>query len=559
MKANEIDAKLQADFKLRRTQYGEPIDQIDPILRAIFLTFSGELAELYNSTDDIHLGFLDQLMSGLGIEPRTARPAQTVVRMLPSQTAQVPAGTPLQGQADSGEILPFLTDAGIVVSNARIAAAFSYREEKLQLLGGVDMPDYIRALRPGLDPVPSRLGPHAAIYLAIENLPAGHIGRHGLFLDLSPNATVLRQALRSAVWCLADAEGAFGSVGLLRPKRGNAGVQILDWLESLNDIQNAPEPVIPLPSLPDGFYSGRVFAMPPVEPARQFLCPVPLAMEAAIRKIFGEVASKTFLATRRAWLKIALPPEVGDLQSRLNGISLHAMSASNVECLNQTVSLTEDGASIPVSLDEGGKGYLVAPCSIADVRNVPYLPLFHPSPDRNVGRYSIQGGKITLQPAKNPEGVRDKKADVCLWLTAGKLGNRVGSDKVITPVSPHLARELRVLNPTSASGGTNGEIYPDARARFAAALLSRYRIVTRTDVETAARMFDHRIHMVRVQDPELRRSQNGLQRVVPVVISIPEHVFSGPEEVRVFQDELSQHLQRRALYDTLLTVEIKWS
>src|SRR5229473_1988642 len=94
--ASEIDTKLRDDFRRRLKDFGYPADVTDPILAILFRTFAQQLASLYEETDRIRLVLLDELIANLGIEPRMARPAQTVVRFLIEHGSTIlPAGTEL--------------------------------------------------------------------------------------------------------------------------------------------------------------------------------------------------------------------------------------------------------------------------------------------------------------------------------------------------------------------------------------------------------------------------------------------------------------------------------
>src|SRR5579872_4050834 len=78
--AVEIDKKLRDDFRRRVKDFGITAEVTDPVLAVLFRTFAQQLETLYSETDRIRLALLDELMANLGMEPRMARPAQTLVR-----------------------------------------------------------------------------------------------------------------------------------------------------------------------------------------------------------------------------------------------------------------------------------------------------------------------------------------------------------------------------------------------------------------------------------------------------------------------------------------------
>jgi hypothetical protein len=423
---------------------------------------------------------------------------------------------------------------------------------------GVEMPEALQNARPSLEPVKVNLGPNPAVFLAIDNLPPQHLSRHGFFFELSPDAESIRQALLTETWCLAGAEGDLGAQGILRPRRQNAGVRALEWLISEDAAApEAPSEEIEVPPLPDGFYTGRLFAFPEVPASRRFLCRIPKGMDAAFSRIFGKAASQ-LLDRPRAWLRIAMPRRVADLHTGITSIWPHAVGASNVECFNETVRFEEHGASIPVSREGGTSKFLVAPLSVFGEAKSAYYPEFQPSPDPGAGRYSIHNGRIELRATRHSDNHYDSYANLRLWVTGGALGNGVGPGKVQAFLKRAGSPALRISNPTSAAGGADEEGLDQARARFAAALLSRDRVVTRADLLGVVRAFDRRILNADVA-MGLERTGRGLQRVQRVRCVLDRNGFLDPErEGRVLAEELTGHLKDRFLYDIELALELEW-
>ena len=561
--AVEIDSKLRDDFRRRLKDYGYASDVTDPILAVLFGTFAQQLESLYNETDRIRLALLDELIANLGIEPRMARPAQTVVRFLVERgAAVVVAGSELAAEAQGGERLEFATDATIAVSTARIAAAFAYQDGALQLLPGVPGLEALQASRPSLDPVRVSLDPNPALYLAIEDLPPAHLGQHALFIELGPDAYRIAQALETETWCLIASDGGVSAAGILRPVTANGGVKALEWLvqdelarpNGANAVNSGQE--IDLPSLPAGFYGPRVFVLPAIPAARRFACRYPRAMESALRRIVGRDASTVFAAPR-AWLRISMPRDIPALCSTVVGVSLHAVTASNVECLNQTITFAQHGTAIPVVRETGGAAdHLVAPLSVLGEQGEAYLPEVQPSGDRRVGRYAIRNGRIELTPALWPDGRAERYANVRLWVTAGSLGNKVTPGSVTTFLKQQTAAGLRITNPVAAVGGVDSETFSSARLRFAEALLSRDRVVTREDLMHVVRAFDARIRDAQLTSGVVRTPQ-GLQRAERVVASVDSSDFIEPDtELALLQTDLQRHLASRFPAGLAVTVDV---
>jgi hypothetical protein len=313
-----------------------------------------------------------------------------------------------------------------------------------------------------------------------------------------------------------------------------------------------------VPELPDGFYSGRIFVFPHVPEWRRFECRLPRYMHAPLGRIFQKGVDQVF-SRPRAWFRISMPVRIPWLHIAISSIWLHASSASNVECFNQTVYFGKHGASAPISREGGASKFLVAPLSVLGESATPYLQEFQPSSDPNTGRYTIQNGRIQLTPARGDHGRTDGYVNLRLWVTSGKLGNKVGPGQVESFINKAPAPFLKVVNPASAAGGTDGENFQDAHARFAHALLSRDRIITRADLIASVRAFDRRIRDAKVAFG-LRRSAEGLQRVQRIAVTLSRDEFVDPEvETPVLIDELSRWLRDRFLYDIDLAVDLDWA
>lgn len=556
--AIEIDKKLRDDFRRRLKDYGVSAELTDPILSVLFRTFAQQLEVLYGETDRIRLALLDELIANLGIEPRMARPAQTVVRFLLDRGSQIiAAGTELMGEAETGERLTFTTDATFSVSDARIALAATYQEGALQLISSVEIPEALQALRPSLEPVRVNLGPNPALFLAIENLPPSHLSQQTFFFELGPDAYRVQRALETETWCLIEPDGELGGKGVLRPQPTNGGIRSLEWL--LPEIESEDDSAkvdTEAPGLAGGFYGSRLFRFPSVPPNRRFKCKVPRGMDGALTKIFGRESQRVF-SEERSWIRVSMPRELSSLQAAVGSVTLHAITASNVECFNQTISFEKQGTCIPIVREEGGAaGHLVAPLSIFGETGKPYLPHMEPATDPGLGRYAIRNGRIELRPALRPDGRAESYANLRLWVTNGSIGSKVGPGQVTGFLKKNTIAGLRLTNPTSAAGGADQEELSTAQARFAEALMSRDRVVTRKDLLNAVRSFDARILHADVT-PGVLRTERGLQRVERVIIRVNQDDFVEPVvELRVLKDELVRHLTGRFPHGTQLAVEV---
>ncbi len=556
--AVEIDRKLREDFRKRLKEYGVNAETTDPVLAVLFRTFAQQLEVLYSDTGRIRLGLLDELISGLGIERRRARPAQTVIRFSDASAPRlIEGGSALIGETPLGAKLNFVTDAPVTVSAAQICFGAVYEEGALRLLSGIEMPEKFAGARPSLEAVKTNLGPNPALFVALDPPPNGNLSGHSFYFDLSPDAKDIQDALTRETWCFASPRGDFGAGGILRPKLGNAGLRHLDWLIPTSGSHEATPSQDELPPLPPGFYAGKIYVLPSIPAARNFQCRMPRGLEAALTRMFGREAQNLF-SQERAWLKITFPKGLPSLHTGISCIMMNSITASNVECLNQTIQFEKHGTAIPISKEGGTDWHLVAPLSVIGESDTPYLSEIEPSTDPNVGRYAIRNGRIELTPARWPNGKPQTYANVRVWISAGAAGNQVGPGKVTSIQLKDYGSALRVSNPTSAAGGTDGEDFAEAQARFTAALLSRDRIVTRADLFAAVKSFDRRVRDTTIRSG-VEREQGALRRVERVTVYLNKDDFNDPEaEVRYLTEDLRAVLEKRFLHDIDLTVQVEW-
>lgn len=553
--AAEIDLKLRDDFRRYLREYGVESTLIDPMLAVLFRTLAAQIYTLSSDTDRLKTALLDELLEGLGIERRFAHPAQLVVRYrCQGDPVHIGAGTGLTGEPESGGRVTFATDYGISVSGARVAAAFVYQNSELRLLSGLELPQETLRAEPSYSPVPANLGPYPAIYIAIENLTPSYLSRHGIFLQTSPEAALLNAQLQSENWCLASGAGRFEAQGILRPHDLNAGQHQLEWLRRADEASSNQDEV-EIPMLPGGFWRGKCFVLPSVPAERHFLCEVPYGLEAPLRSIFERPG---LFIKPRAWLRIQLDSRVEPLHTAISAIHLHAQSASNVECFNQTIHFAVNGTTVPVSRETGNQSFLVAPLSITGESGETYLPEFQPSIYEGIGRYRLHQGHLTLLPGKMRDGQDETYANLRLWMTTGAAGNQMGVGRLQSFLHAPV-RGLSVENITAAAGGTDGEGLHSATRRFSEVLLSRQRLLTRADLDISIRSFDRRITSTDMQ-PVLARRGRGLRRLHRITVTAERDRFVAPEEeARELVTDLHGFLRERMPLDIDAEVELAWA
>jgi hypothetical protein len=556
LRAVEIDKKLRDDFRRMLREYGITTQETDPILAVLFRSLAAQVEEVYQqAADSIPRAVLDELIAGLGLPERGAQAAQTVLRFaLTEGRERFEAGAELIGEAPSKEKLTFALDTEIEVSAAQISLVATYHNRSLRLHNGTGLAKEFEEARPSFEAVPADLGPHPAIFMAIDVPDERHLSHHGFYVELTPEAKDLLVYLQREVWYLFDEQGEIRPKGMLRPRPGNAGVRHLEWVEADSTSSAAS----PTGLLPEGFYGGRGFIFPEIPAERRFLTNIPKNMETALRRTFQTPSARLF-ARPRAWLRIALPPEVSTIAEDLVRVVLHCTTASNVESLDQTISFDQTGTSIPVSNGGGRVRHLVRPMSITGERGSAYAHEFDPTANAQTGRYRVRQGRLELEPARTVRGLADRYANVRLLLSNGTLANGVGVGAVTTFLRKVTAPTLAISNVTVAAGGTDGESFEDARRRFAELLLSRERIVTHADLEAVSKAFEPKICEVRCQ-PALERTPAGLRRVQRVTAVLDRNTFTSPdEEASILQRTLEAHLQERAVLGLDVRVEITWT
>ncbi len=553
----EIDRKLRDDFRRRVKDFGVSAETTDPMLAVLFRTVAQQIDQVYSDTAQLRQSLLHELMRGLQVQQYLATPAQAAVRFLNDlpEPRVLRAGTELNATAATGERLIFSLDTTCEVSRARLAFALSYQDQTIRVLSGVEMSDAMTAMRPSLEAVPVGLGPQPALYLAIENLSPQMLNRHGMFFELGPGTYPVQHALCHEPWWIFGADGDLSGEGLLRPRRGNAGVYHLQFQTVANESTSMLD--TPLPSIPDGFYTGRQFVFPPMHADAPFRCRVPRLLEPALSRLLNRDATSV-LSEPRLWIKIPMPPGIPSLHHAVSGIVLHSMTASNVFPRNQTVQFARDGISIPVTRAGGTAEHLVAPLTVMSTDNDLYEPAAQPSASATMGRYQLHNNRLTIQPGRHSSGEEHASANVRLWLTNGELGNRVGPGDITGFANAAALNGIRVAPLTAASGGSNGEQVASEERRFADALLSRGRIVTKQDLETAALAVDRRIlHADSTSGTE--RRPEGLRRVERLTLTLDTAGFTRPEiELPALKSQMEISLSSRLVQGLELSVEFVW-
>jgi hypothetical protein len=180
-RASEIDKKLRDDFRRMLKDCGIATQETDPILAVPFRSLAVQVEEVYEeAAESIPLAVLDELMTGLGMPERRSRPAQSVLRFtLQKGRQQFAEGTEFIGETPSKARLTFALDTSIEVSSATISLVVTYSNGLLRLHSGIESSKAFEDARPSFEGMPAELGPHPAIFMAIDVADERHLSQHG--------------------------------------------------------------------------------------------------------------------------------------------------------------------------------------------------------------------------------------------------------------------------------------------------------------------------------------------------------------------------------------------
>jgi len=171
----------------------------------------------------------------------------------------------------------------------------------------------------------------------------------------------------------------------------------------------------------------------------------------------------------------------------------------------------------------------------------------------------VRSGRIELEPGADERGKIDAFANLRLLLTDGALANTVPPSGITEFSRAKGEARVRLANITAAAGGTDGEESGQANQRFATLLLSRNRLITQADLETAVRAYDPRISSV-VRSTSVQRGTGGLENVIELRVEIPKESMDLPaEEAALLQRDLEAYLRERALLGLNIRVLIQWT
>ncbi|HEX2205808.1 MAG TPA: hypothetical protein VHG91_21015, partial [Longimicrobium sp.] len=213
--AAEVVAELRREFEQEMQQRYRTHASPDPVLGALFQALAVQVARVYDEAERVFpVTVLDDLVAGLGMEPRLAHPAQAVVRFAGVEEREgVSPDTQLFGFTRTGEQIGFAPDEPVELAPTTLAFAALYEGGRLHAVGGARVPG-----GPAILPGSVRLALEAAptLFLAFDADEA-HLGGLGVYVDAGD---AVAAALGRSPWQLLDGRGCVDEDAVLRARPG---------------------------------------------------------------------------------------------------------------------------------------------------------------------------------------------------------------------------------------------------------------------------------------------------------------------------------------------------
>ena len=552
--AGEIAAELRREFDVALQQRYGTQAQPDPVLATLFHAFATQIGRLYQEAEyAFPLGVLDDLLAGLGMAPRLAQPAQTVVAFTGiTQRERLSLETECLGVSRSGERFAFVPDDSIELAPTELRFAAVYENGRLTTISGA------RPVKGGSFTMPSTAA------LALGNAPpalwialdpdAAHLGGLGIMLDTLPLGGPVARSLELSPWHLLDARGAAIEQGTLRARRGRGGVRRLAWLDE-TIAAGEEDPLARIVDLAAGPYGEQVFIFPPVPEDRRWRTAVPRVIAPAIPSLLPPDQAKG-LGQPLVWLYVPLAPGTPSVASSLQRIALNAVTASNMEVVSEQIPFDRMGNVVTLE-PEGKKGrFLMGVLSVTGERGTAYSPDAALDAPLGAGRWRYRERRLDLRPAQDPAGSFDTYAMVRLLYCDGAGANGIDPGGIRQLGSPLSNVTAKVANLVPTRAGAAPPEYAPAKLRFAELVRTRERIVTAADAEIAVRAFEPRVTRVTVT-PETSIEGGRSRQGQRVAASVTATDFADPEaELPRLEAQLARHLRERAVlgFDVTVTV-----
>ena len=556
--AAEISAELRNSFveslyRVTGSQAGP-----DPVLTAMFEALAVQFDRIYQEADQVFFGAaLDDLIRGLGMPARLARPAQAVVQF--SQLSARETISPeieLIGYQASGEPVAFAPDATIDIAPVDLVFAGIAEGGRLTTLGGARLPWVNQPLLPGMSSPVALSSAAPTLFLAFETDPA-HLSRIGLFVETASPTSTLPGILARSPWQLLDNGGRVSERGVLRAARTRGGMRQLAFLGDLRPrIETAgAASVVPLVG---GVVGDAVWLFPDIPSERRWQSRVPPAIADAVPRLMP-VGHEKALDRPLVWLQVPLPAGTRAVASQITRFAVNCVTASNIEVWSEQIDFPRLGNVVSHRPSSAADRHVLGVLSVVGETGDPYSEVSDLETAPGSGRFRyLGGGRFEFAPARQPSGRFDLYTMLRILYCDGDSANGIAAGK-LEQIRSELPKNplARVANLTPSKGGANPPEYPEARLRFAEQLRTRERVVTAADVEIAVRATEPRVHDVRVASvSEITAVGLGLVTMVTAVVA-PEDFADPDAELERLRTELEAYLSERCMIGQRIQVIVE--
>lgn len=557
--ADDIARQLRDQFAREMYALTGTDARPDPVIAAVFHALAHQIDQVYREADqEFFLAALDDLIRGLGMPARLAKPAQAVVQF--SQIQKREAVSPdleLIGYRPSGEQIYFAPDVTVEVAPTELAFAAVLEGGQLQTVPGARLPGIGQPVLPGNRAPVSGAQGAPTVFLAFE-ADAAHLGRLGLFVDVPGQHRAVAGALARSPWQILNEQGIVTEHGVLRSVRGRGGVWQLRFFRPPPGAAQVEESrASRVLRLTGGVYGSSLWVMPDIPADRRFRCRIPPALRAAVPKLLPQ-GQEQALDRPLVWLQIPLPAGLRGLANAIDRVTVNCVTVSNVEIWSEQIDFDRMGNVVTHRPLGAANRHVMGVLSVNGETGDPYVEVADLEAPATAGRYRYSGNaRFEFAPARQPGGRYDRYAMLRLLYCDGDQGNGIlpGEIKQIRGDLPNNPT-ARVASLTASKGGAGPPGYADARGRFAELLRTRERLVTAADIEIAVRSFEPNVRDVTVESRS-EITEAGLGLVTRVAARVAPEDFADPEaEFERLAVELEEYLAERSMIGHRITVTI---
>jgi len=557
--AADIARQLREEFTREMHAVTGTVPGPDPVLAAVFHALAHQVDRVYREADqEFFLAALDDLIRGLGMPARLAKPAQTVVQFgNVKEREPVSPENELNGYRPNGQQIGFAPDLVIEVSPTELAFAGVFERGELRTVAGARLPGANQPILPG-NKVPVQLpGAAPILFMAFDTDP-GHLSRLGVFIDVPAQHELVAAALARSPWQILNDRGEVTEALVLRSTRARGGTWALKFFREPTERQPLEtvdtERVV---RLAGGVYGSRLWVFPDVPPDRRHRSRVPAALAPAMPRLLPQGQEKA-LDRPLAWVQVPLPAGLEGVVNAIGRVAVNCVTASNIEAWSEQIDFDRMGSVVTHRPLGAGDRFLMGVLSVNGETGDRYAEVGDLSAPSQAGRFRYGGrGHFEFSPARQPGGRFDSYAMLRVLYCDGDAGNGIAPGEV-----KQLRHDLpknpiaRVASLVPSKGGAAPPEYADARDRFAELLRTRERVVTAADIEIAVRSYEPNVRDVAVESTS-EITERGLGLVTKVSVHVASADFADPEaEFDRLAVELEQYLSERSMIGHRITVGI---